>query len=116
MQLRLVRWKCLTLDSTQSSNTTEGGLWVFFRKQIARGLFQPVLTTKEYVGLFCVAKKGGKQRLIIDARSVNARMRAPPATPLASSESFSQFTVILPEGCDLHAHTRSAFTPAALPL
>ena len=61
-----------------------------------------MLTAKEYVGLFCVAKKGGKQRLIVDVRSVNARIRAPPATLLATSETFSQVSVIFPEGCDPH--------------
>ena len=54
-----------------------------------------MLTAKEYVGLFCVAKNDGKQRLIVE------RMRAAPATPLATSESFSQFSVTSP-GCDPH--------------
>ena len=64
-------------------------------------------------------KKGGKQRLIVDARSVNARMRAPPGTPLATRESFSQFEVFLPELCDPHGgeaqiiHTYSSATVAS---
>ena len=79
--------------------------WVlcFLEKVLPSALFHPVLTAKEYVGLFCVATKVCKQRLIVDARSANARMRAPPATPLATSDSLSQFiSVILHEGCDLH--------------
>ena len=47
------------IQVTQSSSTSEGGLCVFSE------LFQPVLTAKEYVGLSCVAKEGGKQRLIV---------------------------------------------------
>ena len=91
------------------------GFAFFLGKQIASGLFQPVLTAKECVGLLFVAKKGVKQRHIVDARSVTARMRAPPATPLATSESVSQFSVLLPEGCDPKDPKHSAFTPTALP-
>ena len=36
---------------------------------------------KVQVGLFCVSKKAGKQRLIVDARCSKSR-RAPPLDPL----------------------------------
>ena len=43
------------------------------------------------VGIFCVAKKSGQLRLIIDARCSNQHFKSPPSVALATSESFSKF-------------------------
>ena len=42
------------------------------------------------VGLFFVTKKGGKQRLIVDARRSNKLFRTPPSTILGSIDSWSR--------------------------
>ena len=42
---------------------------------------------KVQVGLFCVSKKRGKQRLIVDARQTN-KLFKPPSTTLGSVEAW----------------------------
>ena len=55
---------------------------------------------KERVGVFCVAKKSGKQILIVDCRRINQRLRRPPRTRLCSSSGFCEIEV--PEGNGLY--------------
>ena len=50
------------------------------------------------VGMFCVDKKGCRQRLILDARLVNAILRAPPHVALATSETMSRFEYLFKPG------------------
>ena len=42
------------------------------------------------VGLFCVAKKGNRQRLIVDARRANKLFAPPPSTVLGSVDAWSR--------------------------
>eukprot|EP00973_Karenia_brevis_P070802 9841583-Karenia_brevis.AAC.1 len=55
-----------------------------------RGMIRYSLQSKEKVGVFCVAKKNGKLRLIVDCRCVNQRLRLPPKTRLASCAAFCE--------------------------
>ena len=48
------------------------------------------LAPKVQVGLFCVSKKAGKQRLIIDARRANRLFKKPPSTTLGSVEAWGR--------------------------
>ena len=45
---------------------------------------------KVQVGLFCVSKKAGKQRLIVDARRANKIFKKPPSTVLGSVEAWGR--------------------------
>ncbi|CAE7763388.1 NHX3 [Symbiodinium sp. CCMP2456] len=47
-------------------------------------------TPKVQVGLFCVAKKGDKQRLIVDARRANKLFGPPPSTVLGSVDAWTR--------------------------
>ena len=62
------------------------------RDLAARSMLEYDFSCKESVGLFTVSKKSGKQRLIIDCRRLNQRMRVPPRTPLASSCAFGELS------------------------
>ena len=55
-----------------------------------RGLVSFTRRPKSECTLFFVAKKGGKQRMIVDARKVNSLFRAPPSVALTSPEHFSE--------------------------
>ena len=101
------RKKCLTPFWIPPSSTTECGLCVF--SETNRQWIVPASGHCQRVR-WTVPPRRGKQRLIVDARSVNARMRAPPATPLATNKSFSQFTLVLSERCDPTAVRHRAFT------
>ena len=48
---------------------------------------------KVQVGLFCVAKKGGRQRLIVDARRSNKLFAPPPSTVLGSVDAWARLEV-----------------------
>eukprot|EP00971_Amphidinium_carterae_P350194 6491429-Amphidinium_carterae.2 len=63
------------------------------------GMIQWTLRPGAHVGLFCVKKKGDRQRLITDCRPANARFRKPPGVSLATSESFGGLQ--LQEGVEL---------------
>jgi hypothetical protein len=57
-------------------------------------------TVDSEVGVFFVRKKSGKLRLVIDARSTNQMLRAPPSTSLASTAAVVEFESSgLPSGC-----------------
>ena len=45
---------------------------------------------KVQVGLFCVSKKAGKQRLIVDARRANRLFKKSPSTTLGSVEAWGR--------------------------
>ena len=73
----------------------------FCRKQIASGLFQPVLTAKEYVGLFCVTEKvANNGPKATRGRAITGCVLYQPLR--LQPPKASQFEVILPEGCDPH--------------
>ena len=55
----------------------------------ARGLLTFRHRTKSKVGFFCVKKKDGMQRLIVDARLPNACHHRPPTTRLATPACYS---------------------------
>ena len=49
-------------------------------------------TCKERATPFFVGKKGGKQRMVLDCRSVNELFRSPPSPDLGSAECFSRLS------------------------
>jgi hypothetical protein len=53
------------------------------------GLINFTTNHRHSVTAFCVRKKGGLLRLIVDARDVNRRCRLPPGVSLASPECFA---------------------------
>ena len=62
-----------------------------FLKRLARvGLLVGCEAVHSQVGFFCVKKKGGKQRLIVDARMANFLMRLPPKTRLGSAAAIAE--------------------------
>ena len=73
------------------------------RYLIRLGIVMPVKagSAREQLGLFFVKKSGkDKVRLIVDARRVNRRFRAPPSVTLASSEPLSRIEIELPADVD----------------
>ena len=73
------------------------------RYLIRLGIVMPVKagSAREQLGLFFVKKSGkDKVRLIVDARRVNRRFRAPPSVTLASSEALSRIEIELPADVD----------------
>ena len=73
------------------------------RYLIRLGIVMPVRAgaAREQLGLFFVKKSGkDKVRLIVDARRVNRRFRAPPSVTLASSEALSRIEIELPADVD----------------
>ena len=65
----------------------------------ARGLCRLSLRCKGRVGVFCVGKKTGRLRLILDCRRVNRRFRPPCAVNLGTLEALAE--VELEEGSQL---------------
>ena len=75
--------------------------YVKFCKQLLRlGLIRVTDVSKSEVGMFCVSKKDGSLRLIIDARPANALMVKPPHTALCNSEILA---AIESASSDLHS-------------
>ena len=56
----------------------------------ARGLCRLSLRCKGRVGMFCVGKKSGKLRLILDCRRVNRRFRPPCGVQMGSLEAMGE--------------------------
>ena len=54
------------------------------------GIMGVTANCRERVTPFFVGKKGGKQRLVLDCRSVNELFRSPPSPDLGSAECFSR--------------------------
>ena len=67
----------------------------FVRKLARLGLVGYTRSPRGRVGVFCVEKKGGQQRLIVDARGVNLLFRKPPRVQLCSSEALSRIEIFL---------------------
>jgi len=61
----------------------------FLRSLVKRGLLRVSRRRRGRIKPFFVEKKGGKQRLVFDCRSVNQLFRRAPYTELAAAESFS---------------------------
>ena len=61
-------------------------------------------TTKpvEQCGFFCVLKKSGMLRLILDARRVNQRFAKPPGVALATAECLGRLEVTGPDEYSHH--------------
>ena len=90
-------WIMVARLKAQPSSTT-GGMLCFFCNRIASGLFEPVLTAKEYVGL--CRKRSSNRHSARNQRKLLA----------------VHSTVIHPEVCEpLTVHKHSAFTLTALP-
>eukprot|EP00435_Cladocopium_sp_Y103_P066614 s689_g28.t2 len=65
----------------------------FCRMLHDRGLVEYRSNGVERVGVFCVWKKNGRQRLVIDARLSNLHFEAPPSVALATGSSFGLIEV-----------------------
>ena len=81
----------------------------FVKDLLQRGLLRMSLGAKERVGVFFVKKKGGRLRLILDARRVNEWFRKPPHVALVTSEGLGRIEVtgdeLGPETLDLWVGT-----------
>ena len=60
----------------------------FIRDLVKAGSVGCVETAVEHVCLFCVDKKAGVQRFIIDARASNRLLLSPPSRPLLTGEGL----------------------------
>ena len=49
------------------------------------------------MGLFCVKKKSGQQRVIMDCRGSNLHFNSAPSVSLCTSESLARIKVMLPD-------------------
>ena len=67
----------------------------FIRKLWRVGLVSFSRTFRCRIGVFAVAKKNGKQRLILDARPVNRLFVSPPGVDLLTGEGMARFEVDL---------------------
>ena len=62
----------------------------FIRVLYERNMIDFTLDPAEYCCVFCVKKKNGRLRLIVDARKFNQMLKRPPSTKLASCASFAE--------------------------
>ena len=74
----------------------------FCRRLFQLGLAQLTETPLCRVGIFFVAKKNGKLRLILDCRRSNRMCVEAPPVRLLTSEGFGNMEVVPPEGCSLY--------------
>ena len=65
----------------------------FVRRLLASNLVEFRTQARERVGLFCVWKKSGKQRMIVDSRLANQWFSAPEKVELATGTSFTRIEV-----------------------
>ena len=65
----------------------------FLQRLHASQLIEFRTQAREHVGLFCVWKKSGRQRLIVDARLSNQWFDPPMKVELATGSSFTQIEV-----------------------
>ena len=65
----------------------------FLRRLHASKLIEFRTQAREHVGLFCVWKKNGRQRMIVDARLSNQWFDPPMKVELATGSSFTQIEV-----------------------
>ena len=64
------------------------------RKLLRLGLFRLTSSLRSFVGVFCVRKKDGRQRLNLDCILTNLLFAPPPSTALASMESLCGLRVV----------------------
>ena len=69
---------------------------VFIKDLFEKGMLQFTSHPRDLISPFFVAKKSGKQRLVLDCRAVNQRFRPPPRVALAAGYSWSRLHI--PEG------------------
>ena len=73
-------------------------------KRAGVGMARLSLDSECECGIFCVWKKLGMQRLIVDARSINQRCRRPPPVLLCSGDGLA--ILVLPP--EMHLHVAQA--------
>ena len=61
----------------------------FLDDLLERGLITLVPETKSYLGMFCVKKKSGKLRLVLDTRVSNCYFKPPPGVRLPTAAALS---------------------------
>ncbi|CAK9091403.1 Protease PrsW (Protease responsible for activating sigma-W) [Durusdinium trenchii] len=76
------------LDPVLEGDQTE--YHAFVADLFACKLLDFTIAPKSQVGVFCVAKKSGKQRLVVDARRTNKLFRSPPSTLLGSADTWTR--------------------------
>ena len=87
------------------------------RELHSRGLVKFVKHAKGRVWLFSVWKKPGRQRLIIDCRRVNQRLRKPRKTRLATSAAFGEINLDLDQDLSFASHdVADCFYQYSIPL
>ena len=69
---------------------------VFIKHLFEKGMLQFISYPRDLISPFFVAKKSGKQRLVLDCRVVNQRFRPPPRVALAAGYTWSRLHI--PEG------------------
>ena len=71
----------------------------FIRQMQKRGMIRFKIGTPKSVnlGVFCVAKKKGSLRLIVDTRFLNSVFKDPPKTDLPTANSFTRIQSKLPK-------------------
>ena len=76
----------------------------FIWRLVSLGMVRLSLDAECECGVFCVWKKNGMQRLIVDARSINQRCRRPPPVRLCSGDGLGRLE--LPQ--EMHLHVAQA--------
>ena len=76
----------------------------FIWRLVSFGMVRLSLDAECECGVFCVWKKNGKQRVIVDARSINQRCKKPPSVRLCSGDGRGRLE--LPQ--ELHLHVAQA--------
>ena len=92
---------------------------MLLRRMLAAGIVDLSLSSRgvvEYAGVFFVAKKGGRQRLVVDARGSNFHFGKPAGVRLATGSALSRLE--LGPGEEVYvadADTENAFYAISLP-
>ena len=76
----------------------------FIWRLVSLGMVRLSLDAECECGVFCVWKKNGKQRVIVDARCINQRCKKPPSVRLCSGDGLGRLE--LPQ--ELHLHVAQA--------
>ena len=76
----------------------------FIWRLVSLGMVRLSLDAECECGVFCVWKKNGMQRVVVDARSINQRCRRPPPVRLCSGDGLGRLE--LPQ--EMHLHVAQA--------
>ena len=99
-RLRLERERGITVYSDPSLMGNRRNYERFVQKLQSLGLVRFLTHRRCDVGLFCVRKKDGLQRLIMDCRRSNLHFKNPPGVSMCTSESLARIEVMLPDSVE----------------